>query len=52
MKLYVSEHLHLDTGTIYYAVIEDDNWKYPMHGRYTTKQAAEDKIKELNNEKS
>ena len=50
MRLYISKHLHLDTGRVYYVVVEDDGWKYPMYGKYKTEQEAEERIKELTNE--
>lgn len=44
-KLYLSELLHLDTGRIYFQVIENDDWKMPLLAIFRTREQAERYIK-------
>jgi hypothetical protein len=40
-KFVVHDIIHLETGNLYYEVIEDDGQKYPQMGLYCLKKDAE-----------
>ena len=44
MKLHIIELLSDKTNNLYYEIIENDEWRFPSHGIFRTKEEAENYI--------
>jgi len=40
-ELQIVDLLGDKTNTLYYEVVEDDNWRFPSHGIFRTKEEAQ-----------
>lgn len=40
----IIDGIHTETGKPVFEVVENDNWKFPRHGLFRTKEAAQDYI--------
>lgn len=40
-ELRIVDLLSDKTNTLYYEVVEDDNWRFPSHGVFMTKEEAQ-----------